>query len=108
MLVSILHRITGDGIAIVGLFVLLWWLGALASGPDYYAEFSGWMTTPVGYVVLVGLSWAFFSHLCSGLRHFVMDIGAGYELDTNKMWSILAPVLGIALTAGFWALILSK
>ena len=62
----------------------------------------------LGMVVLVGLSWAFFSHMMSGLRHFVMDIGAGYELDTNKTWSILAPLLGILLTAGFWALILLR
>lgn len=108
MLTSILHRITGDGMAIVGLFVLLWWLGALASGPEYYSTFSEWMTTPIGYIVLAGLSWAFFTHMVSGLRHFVLDIGAGYELDTNKLWSILSPVLGIALTAGFWALILTK
>ena len=37
MLVSILHRITGDGMAFVSLPVLLWWLGALAAGPDAYA-----------------------------------------------------------------------
>jgi len=108
MLVSILHRATGDGMAIVGLFVLLWWLGALASGPEYYSEFAGWMGTIPGYIVLVGLSWAFFTHLVSGLRHFVLDIGAGYELDTNRMWSTLSPILGVVLTAGFWALILTK
>ncbi len=108
MLVSILHRITGDGMAIVGLFVLLWWLGALASGPEYYATFSEWMGSPLGMVVLIGLSWAFFTHMTSGLRHFVLDIGAGYELDTNRLWSIVSPVVGILLTAGFWALILTK
>ncbi len=59
-------------------------------------------------IVLVGLSWAFFTHMMSGLRHFVLDIGAGYELDTNKTWSILSPVLGILLTAAFWAAILLK
>ncbi len=103
MLVSILHRVSGDGMALVGLFVLLWWLGALASGPAYYGHFSEWMTSPLGYVVLVGLSWAFFNHMMSGLRHFVMDIGAGYELDTNKFWSIASPLIAIVLTAGFWA-----
>ena len=108
MLVSILHRVSGDGLALVGLFVLVWWLGALASGPAYYATFSDLMTSIPGYVVLVGLSWAFFTHLMSGLRHFVLDIGAGYELDTNKMWSIASPVIAILLTAGFWALILNK
>ena len=108
MAVSILHRITGDGLAFVGLGVLLWWLGAMAAGPDAYATFEMVMGSPLGMVVLVGLSWAFFTHMMSGLRHFVLDIGAGYELDTNKTWSILSPVIGILLTAGFWALILLR
>lgn len=108
MLVSILHRVSGDGLALVGLFVLVWWLGALASGPAYYETFAGLMTSIPGYVVLVGLSWAFFTHLMSGLRHFVLDIGAGYELNTNKMWSIASPVIAIVLTVGFWAAIMAK
>ncbi len=106
MLVSILHRVTGDGMAFVGLPVLLWWLGALASGPQAYLEFQRLATSPVGYVVLVGISWAFFNHLCSGIRHFVLDIGAGYELDTNKTWSVLTTLGGVALTAAFWAAML--
>lgn len=105
MLVSILHRITGDGMALIGLSVLLWWLGALASGPEAYGLFRDLITTPVGYLVLIGLSWAFFSHMMSGLRHFVLDIGAGYELNTNKTWSVIAPVLGILLTVAFWAVV---
>lgn len=108
MAVSILHRITGDGLAFVGLGVLLWWLGAMAAGPEAYATFEMVMGSPLGMVVLVGLSWAFFTHMMSGLRHFVLDIGAGYELDTNKTWSILSPVIGILLTAAFWALILLR
>ena len=108
MLVSILHRITGDGLALVGLAVLLWWLGAMASGPGAYGLFQDVMGSPIGLLLLVGLSWAFFTHMMSGLRHFVLDIGAGYELDTNKTWSILSPVLGILLTAGFWALVLLR
>ena len=108
MAISILHRATGDGMALVGLFVLIWWLGALASGPVYYTQFTDWMTSPLGYVVLVGLSWAFFTHMMSGLRHFVMDVGAGYELNTNRFWSIASPIIAIALTAGFWALILNQ
>ena len=108
MFISILHRVTGDGLAIVGLAVLLWWLGALASGVEAYQTFVGVMTTPIGWVVLVGLSWAFFSHLMSGLRHFVLDIGAGYELKVNRAWSIAAPVLGVLFTVAFWAIILTK
>lgn len=108
MLVSILHRITGDGLAIVGLAMLLWWLGAMAGGADSYATFAEFMGSPFGMVVLVGLSWAFFNHMMSGLRHFVLDIGAGYELDTNKTWSVLSPIIAIFLTAAFWAVILLR
>jgi succinate dehydrogenase / fumarate reductase cytochrome b subunit len=108
MLVSILHRITGDGMALVGLAVFVWWLGALAAGPEAYKNFQALATSPIGWIVLVGLSWAFFNHMTSGIRHFVMDIGAGYEIDTNRAWSIASPIIGIVLTAAFWALILFR
>jgi len=105
MLISILHRATGDGMALVGLPVLLWWLGALAAGPGAYATFLGHAQSWYGMLVLVGLSWAFFNHMCSGLRHFVLDMGAGFELDTNKRWSILSILGAVVLTVGFWALV---
>lgn len=108
MLVSILHRVSGDGLALVGLGVLLWWLGALASGPAAYATFSGHASAWYGMVVLVGISWAFFNHMASGIRHFVLDIGAGYELTGNAFWSRLTPVIGIVLTAAFWAALLLR
>ena len=108
MAVSILHRVTGDGMALVGLGVLLWWLGAMAAGPEAYGQFETLMGSPLGMVVLVGLSWAFFSHMMSGLRHFVLDIGAGYELTINKLWATLAPILGVVLTIAFWAIIFTK
>jgi len=106
MLVSILHRATGDGMALIGLGVLVWWLGASASGPEAYASFQAVMGSVPGMIVLVGLSWAFFTHMMSGMRHFVLDIGAGYELETNRLWSMLAPIFAIVLTAAFWAAIL--
>ena len=108
MFTSILHRVTGDGMALVELAVLLWWLGAMASGPEAYETFAGVMTSPIGYIVLIGLTWAFFSHMMSGLRHFVLDIGAGYELTINKLWATLAPILGVVLTIAFWAIIFTK
>ena len=106
MLVSILHRVSGDGLALVGLPVLLWWLGALAGGARSYEAFTWFATTIPGYVVLVGLSWAFFNHFCSGIRHFVLDIGAGYEVDANNRWSVVTTVAGFVLTAAFWAALL--
>lgn len=102
MALSILHRVTGDGLAIVGALGLVWWLMAAAHGAEAYDYFLSWAGSPIGYVVLIGLTWAFFQHLLSGLRHFVLDMGAGYELQTNKSWSLLIPVLAIVITAAIW------
>ena len=103
MLVSILHRVTGSGLAVVGGAVLVWWLVAAASGPESYAYFTGWATDWLGIVVAVGLSWAFLQHTLSGLRHLVMDIGAGYELPTNKRWALATVIGSLLLTAALWA-----
>ena len=106
MLVSILHRVSGDGMALVGLPVLLWWLAALAGGPAAYERFAGHASSWYGLIVLLGLSWAFFNHFASGVRHFVLDIGAGYEVDANNRWSVVTTAAGIVLTAAFWAALL--
>jgi succinate dehydrogenase / fumarate reductase cytochrome b subunit len=125
MAISILHRVTGVGLALGGLAILLWWLGALASGPEAYGTFVSWvwpgwsalewsgggaifasLVKVVLMLVLIGMSWAFFNHMCSGLRHFVLDIGAGYELKANRTGSIVSMTAGVVLTAGFWALLL--
>jgi succinate dehydrogenase / fumarate reductase, cytochrome b subunit len=103
MLVSILHRMTGAGLAVVGGTAFVWWLLALAGGPESYAYFGEWATHWTGIVVAVGLTWAFFQHTLSGIRHFVMDIGAGYELSTNKFWANVTVVGAVLLTALTWA-----
>ena len=108
MAISILHRITGDGLAVIGALGLVWWLVAAASGAEYYAFFLDCATSPIGYVIMIGLTWAFFQHLLSGLRHFVLDMGAGYELTTNKAWSIALPILAIVLTAALWLWIMAE
>ncbi len=108
MFISILHRLTGNGLAVMGLGTLLCWLGCLAAGPETYAKFAEQAGSWYGIVILVGISWAFFNHMASGLRHFVMDIGAGYELIANARWSIWTPIIGILLTAAFWAAMLLR
>ena len=106
MLVSILHRITGSGLAIVGLAVLTWWLLALTGDADGYADFTAVATHPAGLVVLIGLTWAFFQHLLSGIRHLAMDSGRAFELGVNKTSAILTIVGSVLLTAAVWVYLL--
>ena len=106
MTVSILHRITGVGLSIIGLALLTWWLMAIAAGPEEYDRFVAVATHPAGLVVLVGLTWAFFQHLLSGIRHLAMDTGAAFELGANKRFAILTIVGSLILTAVVWAYLL--
>lgn len=114
MLVSILHRVSGDGLAIVGGVLLTWWLAAAASGKESYDWFTGLFTYEtgslniVGFILFIGLTWAFFQHLLSGIRHLVLDTGAGYELKANKTWATLIPLFAIMLTGIFWIIILAR
>ena len=102
MAVSILHRVTGGALSIAGLAILTWWLFALAKGQDAYDQFTAAARHPLGLVVLIGLTWAFFQHLLSGIRHLAMDTGAAFELDTNKRFAILTIIGSLALTAATW------
>lgn len=113
MLVSILHRATGDGMALVGTCLFVWWLAALAAGPEAYAVFVDTFTyangslNALGYIFGIGLSWAFFQHMASGIRHLVMDTGAGFELRINKTFALLTMVFSVLATVAFWAYLLA-
>ena len=104
MLVSILHRMTGAAVAVAGLAVLTWWLWAAASGAADYAQFTSHADSWYGFVILVGLTWAFWQHFLSGIRHLVMDTGAGFELKINKLFAVLTVAGALFLTALTWFL----
>ena len=113
MVVSILHRATGVALTIGGLILLTWWLLALSGGAEAYATFAGFLGWKVGPIPLiqlglVALTWAFFQHTLSGIRHLIMDTGAGFELKTNKTMAYATIVGSLLLTALFWALLLGK
>jgi succinate dehydrogenase / fumarate reductase, cytochrome b subunit len=108
MFTSIMHRVSGNGLAVVGLGALLCWLGTLAAGPEAYAKYAAFAVTPIGRIIFVGISWAYFNHLCSGLRHFLLDIGGGFEVKSNNVWSIFTHVIAVLLTVVFWAILLLR
>lgn len=115
MAVSIVHRATGTALAIAGGILFVWWLAALAGGEASYARFVDLMTADhsgklnlIPAIVLIGLSWSFFQHLCSGVRHLLLDTGAGYKLKVNKTGALATFVISILLTALVWAGIFAR
>lgn len=106
MLVSILHRITGGALTVAGLAVLVWWLLSAAQGGESYDGFGKIAGHWAGLVVLIGISWAWFQHLLSGIRHLFMDAGEAFELKVNKRAAIATLVGSVLLTAALWAYLL--
>jgi succinate dehydrogenase / fumarate reductase cytochrome b subunit len=106
MTVSILHRVTGAALSIAGLAILTWWLVALATGQEAYDRFEAAAKHPIGLIVLIGLTWAFFQHLFSGIRHLATDTGANLELGPNKLSAVLTVVGSVLMTAAVWIYLL--
>ena len=102
MAASIIHRASGIALTFAGLAILTWWLFAISGGADAYANFTKAAMHPVGLVILIGVTWSFFQHLLTGIRHLVMDSGAAFELGINKTSAILTFVGSILLTAAVW------
>lgn len=103
---SITHRATGVVLAI-GLFVLVYWLAALAAGPEAFAAARGLLESWFGRIVLLGFSFCLFYHLCNGIRHLFWDAGLGFELKTvyASGWGVVGASL--LLTALAWAIALT-
>ncbi|HZZ88831.1 MAG TPA: succinate dehydrogenase, cytochrome b556 subunit [Caulobacteraceae bacterium] len=101
MLGSILHRVTGVGLYI-GALVLMVWALSLASGPDAYGVFTGLAGSILGKLVLIGLTLCAFYHLCNGLRHLTWDAGYGFAPKTASSTAWLVIGAAVVLTLLFW------
>ena len=97
MLVSIMNRITGAGLALAAILIV-WWLVAAASGEDYFADANGFLTSWFGLLILGGSLWALWFHFLGGLRHLVMDFGYGYDIKIVNMTGWFVLICSFALT----------
>lgn len=98
---SIVNRITGVLLSVGGVFLIVW-LDAAATGPQAYAAVQGYITSWIGQIVLLGITFAFFLHLCGGIRHLIWDTVHGFELRSiyASGWAVVGA--SVVLTAAAW------
>lgn len=89
---SILTRITGNAL-LVGSLMIVWWLLAAATSPEYFAVADGFVRSWFGDLVLFLSLWALWYHTLAGMRHLVWDYAVGLEVET-------AEKLGYAVIGG--------
>jgi succinate dehydrogenase / fumarate reductase cytochrome b subunit len=60
------------------------------------------LASPLGQIGLFATTFAFFLHLCGGIRHLIWDVGYGFELRAIYTTGWVVVVASIALTAAIW------
>jgi succinate dehydrogenase / fumarate reductase cytochrome b subunit len=100
---SIANRATGVALY-VGALIGAAWAVSLASGPDAYAGFKSLLGSPLGLLVMFGLTISFFYHLANGIRHLVWDAGYGFALKTANAASVFVFTFTAAATIVIWVI----
>lgn len=98
---SIFHRTTGV-VLMGGLFLVTWGLVALATGEDSFATFSAFIGSFLGRLIMFGWTLSFFYHLCSGIRHLILDTGRLFEIKKAYQAAYIVYAMALILTIVSW------
>ena len=97
---SIAHRVSGV-LLFIALPVLAALLDASLRSEAGFASVRGLLSSPLALVVSGVLAWALVHHVLAGIRHLLMDVGIGGELERARASARLvlfaAPALALLL-----------
>ena len=99
--VSILHRASGAGLALVVPFLLYALMLSLESEAGF-ATVTGFFASGLGWLIGLGLVWAFLHHLFAGLRHLGFDLGLGEEKVTARLTARVVLGAAVVLSVLIW------
>ena len=100
-LVSISHRITGI-INIIAITFICLWASCLLLGEANYQLINLFLSSLVGKFFILAITWSFSFQVLSEIRHLIMDLGYGYELNTTKISGLLVIFGSVILTIIFY------
>jgi succinate dehydrogenase / fumarate reductase cytochrome b subunit len=96
-IVSILHRITGALLFVVGIPLLLWLVQRSLASPEAFDAAMRALASPLGKLVLLGLVWGYVYHLLAGLRHLALDLHVGIRLAPARSSAGLLLIVSLLL-----------
>lgn len=103
MAMSIAHRATGSALY-GGTLLVVAWLVALANGRASFETAQAIAGSIPGRLVLFGYTWVLLHHMLGGIRHFVWDLGHGFEPLERLNLARYSLVGSLALTLLVWVL----
>ena len=87
-LVSISHRITGV-VNIIAITFICLWVCLLVFGDINYIKINAFLDSFIGKFIILGMTWSFSFQILSEIRHLIMDLGYGFELQTTKITGLM-------------------
>ncbi len=96
-LVSISHRITGI-INIIAISFICLWTSWLILGETNYNVINFFLSSFFGKFIVLGLVWSFSFQILSEIRHLIMDMGYGFELQTTRLTGLFVIFGSFVLT----------
>ncbi|MBO9560859.1 MAG: succinate dehydrogenase, cytochrome b556 subunit [Caulobacter sp.] len=103
MACSILHRATVFALY-VGVLLLAGWALALAAGPEAYAGYTGCLGSPLGKLVLFGLTVAVLYNIAYTVRQTFWDLGKGFTPKTADMTGAAAIAFAVVGAIVVWVI----
>jgi succinate dehydrogenase / fumarate reductase cytochrome b subunit len=100
-LVSISHRITGI-INIIAITIICFWASSLLIGENNYEAINSFLNSFIGKFIILGITWSFLFQILSEIRHLIMDLGYGFEIQTTKITGLIVIFGSIIFTVIFY------
>ena len=100
-LISISHRITGI-VNIVAITIICVWAMSLLLGEASYELTKILLQSIFGKFIILGLTWSFSFQILSEIRHLIMDLGYGFELNTTKITGLVVIIGSFLLTISIY------
>lgn len=102
MATSILHRASIFALYL-GLLLLAGWLVALASGPEASDCFETCARSPLGLLVLFGITVMLFFNMAYNVRQAFWDMGLGFKVKVAEATGWATIVFGVVAAVALWA-----
>ena len=96
-IISIMHRMSG-AVLFFALPLLLYWFQQSLTSVATFSALKAAFSHRLAKIIVLGLLWGFFHHLCAGLRHLALDMHLGNGLTAARRSSAIVLIAGVLLT----------
>lgn len=100
-IVSILHRVSGALMFLVGLPFVLYCLQLSVGSDASFGAFRALAAHPIAKLLFLALIWAYLHHFCAGIRYLLLDLHVGTDKDQARTSALSVIAVGLALTLLF-------